>query len=164
MCLGTWVLLQCKICAGCYYCSSANWHSECAQCKQVLEQANWEQKILKLVCGKSHLVPELWAVWEKDKAKLKRYCTHSINQCYTYPDKVYPADTLEQELEDLLEPHPRRQGELRGEVNSEWLLTLTPTLPSTLEKANSGYSSSGSYSTSWDFYPNSSLCPIPHSN
>ena len=46
-CHCAWVLLQCKICAGCYYCSSANWYRECAQCKQqLLDQADLEQQFL----------------------------------------------------------------------------------------------------------------------
>lgn len=72
---GAWVLLQCKICAGRYYFSSANRYRECAQCKQqLLDRADSEAKILKLVCGRSHLVPKLWAVQEKDGESTVRIC------------------------------------------------------------------------------------------
>lgn len=63
-----WVFLQCKICVGRYYCSPANWYGECVQCQQLPDQADLESRILKLVCGKSHLVPEWWAMqedWER---------------------------------------------------------------------------------------------------
>lgn len=40
--------------------------TECAQCQQLPDRADLEPRILKLVCGKSHSVPELWAVREED--------------------------------------------------------------------------------------------------
>uniref|UniRef100_A0A8U7NYM5 Core shell protein Gag P30 domain-containing protein n=1 Tax=Corvus moneduloides TaxID=1196302 RepID=A0A8U7NYM5_CORMO len=45
-------------------------------------------------------------------------CTCSINQRCTHPNKVYPADSLEQELGDLFKPPPKRE-------------ELTPTSPPT---------------------------------
>ncbi|RMB88920.1 hypothetical protein DUI87_34686 [Hirundo rustica rustica] len=71
---------------------------------------------------------------EKDnkatKGKPKRCCsTCSINQRCTHPDKVYQAEALEQETEDILKPPPRRQERRRvvGDTNSE--PSLTPTSP-----------------------------------
>ncbi|RMC20843.1 hypothetical protein DUI87_01696 [Hirundo rustica rustica] len=70
---------------------------------------------------------------EKDnkatKGKPKRCCsTCSINQRCTHPDKVYQAEALEQETEDILKPAPRRQERRRvvGDANSEPSLTPTP--------------------------------------
>ncbi|RMC04309.1 hypothetical protein DUI87_19128 [Hirundo rustica rustica] len=70
---------------------------------------------------------------EKDnkatKGKPKRCCsTCSINQRCTHPDKVYQAEALEQETEDILKPPPRRQERRRvvGDANSEPSLTPTP--------------------------------------
>lgn len=54
--------------------SSANWYRECAQCQQLPDQVDLEPKILKLVCGKSHLVPELWAVQEEDWERTVKIC------------------------------------------------------------------------------------------
>ncbi|RMB90871.1 hypothetical protein DUI87_32704 [Hirundo rustica rustica] len=71
---------------------------------------------------------------EKDnkatEGKPKRCCsTCSINQRCTHPDKVYQAEALEQETEDILKPAPRRQERRRvvGDANSE--PSLTPTSP-----------------------------------
>ncbi|RMB92916.1 hypothetical protein DUI87_30654 [Hirundo rustica rustica] len=64
------------------------------------------------------------------KGKPKRCCsTCSINQRCTHPDKVYQAEALEQETEDILKPPPRRQERRRvvGDANSE--PSLTPTSP-----------------------------------
>ncbi|RMC04260.1 hypothetical protein DUI87_19079 [Hirundo rustica rustica] len=74
---------------------------------------------------------------EKDnkatKGKPKWCCsTCSINQRCTHPDKVYQAEALEQETEDILKPAPRRQERRRvvGDANSEPSLTPTPLTPS----------------------------------
>ncbi|RMC22136.1 hypothetical protein DUI87_03009 [Hirundo rustica rustica] len=85
-------------------------------------------------CGMRSPSDPLVLAREKDnkatKGNPKRCCsTCSINQRCTHPDKVYQAEALEQETEDVLKPPPRRQERRRvvGDANSE--PSLTPTSP-----------------------------------
>lgn len=60
---------------GHWYCSSARQQSVCTQCKQErLRQRDFEPQILKLVCEKSHLVPETWGMREEDWEKTVKVC------------------------------------------------------------------------------------------
>ncbi|RMC21768.1 hypothetical protein DUI87_02637 [Hirundo rustica rustica] len=96
-------------------------------------------------CGMRSPSDPLVLALEKDnkatKEKPKRCCsTCSINQRCTHPDKVYQAEALEQETEDILKPAPRRRKERRrvvGDANSEPSLTPTP-LTSSLASSSFG--------------------------
>ncbi|XP_074388069.1 uncharacterized protein LOC141726860 [Zonotrichia albicollis] len=70
-----WVLLQCVVCGKRWYCCSSRRRGTCPRCKrEVPDQADSEPKILKLVCGKSHLVPATWGVWEEDWEATVKSC------------------------------------------------------------------------------------------
>ena len=60
-----WVLIQCKVCKRRWYYSSARQQSLCSQCYQgYSSEVDFQPEILKIVCGKLHLVPESWEVRE----------------------------------------------------------------------------------------------------
>lgn len=64
------------------------------------------------------------------RGKPKWCCsTCSINQRCTHPDKVYQAEALEQETENMLKPPPKRQGGRRVVGNADSEPPLTPTSP-----------------------------------
>lgn len=56
-----WVLLQGRVCERHWYCCSNRHQGICPECKlKFPDQGDSEPKILKLVCGRSHLIPATW--------------------------------------------------------------------------------------------------------
>lgn len=71
-----WVLLQCGVYERCWYCCSSKRQGICPKCGlRFPNQADVEPKILKFVCGKSHLVTITWGcVWEENWDRTVRLC------------------------------------------------------------------------------------------